>query len=335
MTSIEPHLVTVHFKDRRIDSVDGAVLGDGKRWLLLAAVRSGARRNGYLLIRQKYVRRLVSVGRFTSLAATVVGSWPPAPLTDRSGNELDLDLDHKILPLRTLGQHFDVLGFHYERRKGEGLVDGVPGAVGNESLRFRIVNDNGTVRQNSTKLDRDALIALEIASPRLAKLAAKMESAEEPRFMVRQGKPADVPGIQALHQRDGFAPPAKSFLERVMKDENSLIVVAEDRTGAVVGWAKTNFVPSSVTIPEGYYLSGIRVHDDHRREGIARELGAARLDWLRRRTSNVYASIPAPNQPARRYLGSLGFAEIPTPTPRTQPTDAVLMEIVFEESQAH
>lgn len=352
MTSSEPHLVTVQFKDRRIDAVDGAVLGDGKKWLLLAAVKSGARRNGYLLIRQSYVRRLVPAGRFTSLAATVVGSWPPAPLTNADGNEVELDLDHKLLPIRTLGQNFKILGYHYERRKGEGLVDGVPGTVGSESVRFRIVGDDGVIRSSSTKLDRDSLIAVEISSPRLEKLAERMieaprveesaveatvveEPSEEPKFMVRLGMPQDIAGIQALHQRDGFAPPAARFLERVMDDPDSLLVVAEDREGAVVGGAKANFIPASVTEPEGYYLSGIRVADGHRREGIGRELGAARLDWLRRRAQCAYATAPAPNQPGRRYLGALGFSEIPTPNPRTQPTDSVLMEIVFDESRAH
>lgn len=357
MTGSEPRILSIHFKDNRIDAIDGGIVDEGSKWILLAAVRGGARRNGHVLIRRKHVRKMVPVGKFTNLAATVVGSWPPAPLVDADGNSVDLDLDHGHLDLAELSRTAPVLGFHYERRKGEGLVDGVPVDFENDddaALRFRIVTDDGRVHSSVTELKRSALIALEIGSSRLAKLAAKMnEEKSEPAastveiisaskavpvkstpFLIRLANFKDVPGIQALHQRGGFAPPSPRFLERVMADENSMVIVAVDLEDHVVAWAKTNYIPASVAEPAGYYLTGVRVDDQHRRIGLAREMAAARLAWLRRRTDTVYASVPAPNQPARRYLSAVGFTEIPRATPRTRPTDSVLLELDFTNEAA-
>lgn len=356
MTGSEPRILSIHFKDNRIDAIDGGIVDEGSKWILLAAVRGGARRNGHVLIRRKHVRKMVPVGKFTNLAATVVGSWPPAPLVDADGNSVDLDLDHGHLDLAELSRIAPVLGFHYERRKGEGLVDGVPVDFENDDadLRFRIVTDDGRVHSSVTELKRSALIALEIGSSRLLKLAAKMREANsEPAastveiisaskavpvkstpFLIRLANFKDVPGIQALHQRGGFAPPSPRFLERVMADENSMVIVAVDPEDHVVAWAKTNYIPASVAEPAGYYLTGVRVDDQHRRIGLAREMAAARLAWLRRRTDTVYASVPAPNQPARRYLSAVGFTEIPRATPRTSPTDSVLLELDFTDEAA-
>ncbi|MGY5319252.1 N-acetyltransferase family protein [Neomicrococcus lactis] len=357
MTGSEPRILSIHFKDNRIDAIDGGIVDEGSKWILLAAVRGGARRNGHVLIRRKHVRKMVPVGKFTNLAATVVGSWPPAPLVDADGNSVDLDLDHGHLDLAELSRTAPVLGFHYERRKGEGLVDGVPVDFENDddaALCFRIVTDDGRVHSSVTELKRSALIALEIGSSRLVKLAAKMNEANsEPAastveiisaskavpvkstpFLIRLANFKDVPGIQALHQRGGFAPPSPRFLERVMADENSMVIVAVDLEDHVVAWAKTNYIPASVAEPAGYYLTGVRVDDQHRRIGLAREMAAARLAWLRRRTDTVYASVPAPNQPARRYLSAVGFTEIPRATPRTSPTDSVLLELDFTDEAA-
>ncbi|GAB2894585.1 GNAT family N-acetyltransferase [Neomicrococcus lactis] len=357
MTGSEPRILSIHFKDNRIDAIDGGIVDEGSKWILLAAVRGGARRNGHVLIRRKHVRKMVPVGKFTNLAATVVGSWPPAPLVDADGNSVDLDLDHGHLDLAELSRTAPVLGFHYERRKGEGLVDGVPVDFENDddaALCFRIVTDDGRVHSSVTELKRSALIALEIGSSRLVKLAAKMNEANsEPAastveiisaskavpvkstpFLIRLANFKDVPGIQALHQRGGFAPPSPRFLERVMVDENSMVIVAVDLEDHVVAWAKTNYIPASVAEPAGYYLTGVRVDDQHRRIGLAREMAAARLAWLRRRTDTVYASVPAPNQPARRYLSAVGFTEIPRATPRTSPTDSVLLELDFTDEAA-
>lgn len=356
MTGSEPRILSIHIKDNRIDAIDGGIVDEGSKWILLAAVRGGARRNGHVLIRRKHVRKMVPVGKFTNLAATVVGSWPPAPLVDADGNSVDLDLDHSHLDLAVLSRTAPVLGFHYERRKGEGLVDGIPVdfEYDDAALRFRIVTDDGRVHSSVTELKRSALIALEIGSSRLVKLAAKMsEEKSEPAtsteeiisaskavpvkstpFLIRLANFKDVPGIQALHQRGGFAPPSPRFLERVMADENSMVIVAVDPEDHVVAWAKTNYIPASVAEPAGYYLTGVRVDDQHRRIGLAREMAAARLAWLRRRTDTVYASVPAPNQPARRYLSVVGFTEIPRATPRTSPTDSVLLELDFTDEAA-
>lgn len=356
MTGSEPRILSIHFKDNRIDAIDGGIVDEGSKWILLAAVRDGARRNGHVLIRRKHVRKMVPVGKFTNLAATVVGSWPPAPLVDADGNSVDLDLDHGHLDLAELSRTAPVLGFHYERRKGDGLVDGIPVdfEYDDAALRFRIVTDDGRVHSSVTELKRSALIALEIGSSRLVKLAAKMSEANSETaanteeiisaskavpvkstpFLIRLANFKDVPGIQALHQRGGFAPPSPRFLERVMADENSMVIVAVDPEDHVVAWAKTNYIPASVAEPAGYYLTGVRVDDRHRRIGLAREMAAARLAWLRRRTDTVYASVPAPNQPARRYLSAVGFTEIPRATPRTSPTDSVLLELDFTDEAA-
>ncbi|GAA2560629.1 ribosomal protein S18 acetylase RimI-like enzyme [Neomicrococcus aestuarii] len=366
MTSSEPRILSIHFKDHRIESIDGGIVEEGTKWILVAAVRGGARRNGHVLIRRKFIRKMVPVGKFTNLAANVVGSWPPAPLLGADGQPLELDLNHGRLSLQSIAEHYPVLGFHYERRKGEGLVDGVLQLEDDDAaLRFRIVTDEGRVRSGITTLDRSSLIALEIGSSRLSKLAAKMADSarveetlaveapvvEAPAdveiisatkafeikpsaYLVRLANFQDVPGIQALHRRGGYAPPSPRFLERVIADEDSLVVVAVDREESVVGWAKANYIPSSIADPAGYYLTGVRVDDDHRRNGLAREMAGARLSWLRRRTDTVFASVPAPNQPARHYLSSLGFREIPQEEAPVQPGNSVLLELTLDAGQA-
>lgn len=83
---------------------------------------------------------------------------------------------------------------------------------------------------------------------------------------------------------------------------------------STVGFARARFFdpPEDApegTIPRGWYLMGIYVAPEFRRQGIARALTQARLDWLASRTVVVRAFVNTQNRVSLDLLTSMGFEE--------------------------
>lgn len=65
-----------------------------------------------------------------------------------------------------------------------------------------------------------------------------------------------------------------------------------------------------LSLPEGWYLTGVIVDPDWRRRGLGEVLTAARLDWLRRRTDAAYYVASRQNRASIALHKRFGFHEI-------------------------
>ena len=155
---------------------------------------------------------------------------------------------------------------------------------------------------------------------------------------VRQATPEDVPALVALFQelermqadwrvftpRPGFYDEVGEKYREAMGNRDSVVLVAEDDEGEVVGMAygEAN-IPSRFSDERALDVSGVVVRAGYRGRGVGQQLvhEAARfardrgIDWIELKTF-------APNQGAMAFWEGLGF------TPRivqlTSPTTALL-----------
>ncbi len=84
---------------------------------------------------------------------------------------------------------------------------------------------------------------------------------------------------------------------------------------AVVGFGRVRWIqpeadPSANPAPPGYYLGGVIVTPEHRRQGIGAELTRARLDWIRARAPKAWYFASALNRASIDLHARFGFREV-------------------------
>jgi ribosomal protein S18 acetylase RimI-like enzyme len=115
-----------------------------------------------------------------------------------------------------------------------------------------------------------------------------------------------------------FLPPGRSaehgygqFLGSVIEAPDSCVFVADDG-GEIAGYVYVALEPLSwkeLRGPAGF-IHDIAVAEDARRGGIARQLLAAAIDWLREHDApRVILWTAAPNEAAQRLFHDLGFRD--------------------------
>ncbi|MGC0417608.1 GNAT family N-acetyltransferase [Embleya sp. AB8] len=90
---------------------------------------------------------------------------------------------------------------------------------------------------------------------------------------------------------------------------DACFLVATDRAGTVVGYARALHLDPSPTAPIGYYLAGIVVDPAARGQGLGHQLTSARLDWIAERASSAWYFANARNTASLRLHEVLGFHE--------------------------
>lgn len=115
-----------------------------------------------------------------------------------------------------------------------------------------------------------------------------------------------------------FLPPGQSaedgygrFLGSVTEAPDSCVLVADDG-GDIAGYVYVALEPLSwkeLRGPAGF-IHDVAVREDARRAGIARQLLAAAIDWLREQGApRVILWTAAPNEAAQRLFRGLGFRD--------------------------
>ena len=129
-------------------------------------------------------------------------------------------------------------------------------------------------------------------------------------FHVRNATDLDFDGIITV-QADAARPPfEKGLLSDILQDTNRVILVALQGE-TVVGWAKTHYWPRDAgPAPAGHYLGGVTVTPRHRRQGVADELTACRLEWIHSRAANVWYFVNASNLASIDLHKRWGFEEV-------------------------
>jgi len=88
-----------------------------------------------------------------------------------------------------------------------------------------------------------------------------------------------------------------------------LLVAVVD--GVVAGFGQAHYLEAHADGgPAGYYLTGVTVLPDFRRQGLALELTVPRLEWIRDRADAAWCFINAQNDASIRLHEKLGFIEM-------------------------
>ena len=141
-----------------------------------------------------------------------------------------------------------------------------------------------------------------------------------PDLIIRKAKTADIPQLaNIVFSRNGgdVRKYEKKFTQEISFIGNSrkqILFVAEIEN-KVVGFGRTRYFkpkpgsPENV-VPEGWYLAGTIVDSGYRRIGVAKELTRARLQWLKRKTGEVYYFANAQNLASIDLHNKFGFIEV-------------------------
>ena len=103
--------------------------------------------------------------------------------------------------------------------------------------------------------------------------------------------------------------------ERAERDEIAfqMFVAVDDYT--VVGYGKCQWLAASTIdgahgLPDGWYLMGMIVDSNYRRQGIGRRLCEARVRWIKQQADEAFYYVNALNEVSIRLHKHLGFREI-------------------------
>ena len=111
----------------------------------------------------------------------------------------------------------------------------------------------------------------------------------------------DVDELESVIARD---------LVSVSRDEERYVCVAFVRQ-KILGYGKCAFLRWSgqedPDLPDGWYLTGVTVAREARRQGIGRALIAHRLEWLAARAEEVYFNTGESNRPSQDLHAPFGF----------------------------
>jgi ribosomal protein S18 acetylase RimI-like enzyme len=136
-------------------------------------------------------------------------------------------------------------------------------------------------------------------------------------FVIREGEEADIESCLALAL---LATPEKSrtdlrdWLRRDVEEPERRLVVAE--TGwDVIGYGRARlFEPEpdapADSAPRGYYLTGVFVLSDERREGIGAALTQERIRWIGERADEAWFFTDAHNGSSIELHRRSGFEEV-------------------------
>ncbi|BCW50331.1 N-acetyltransferase [Arthrobacter sp. StoSoilB13] len=131
---------------------------------------------------------------------------------------------------------------------------------------------------------------------------------------------AAMAGVEVAAGRTsaGAASRFEAAIRAAISDPRRLVLVAETPAdvpwnpgSAVVGWAKTHFHDYDAgPAPAGYYLGGITVAPDFRRQGVAAALTEKRLEWIWARTDEAWYVVNARNAASLKLHQRWGFREV-------------------------
>jgi ribosomal protein S18 acetylase RimI-like enzyme len=136
-------------------------------------------------------------------------------------------------------------------------------------------------------------------------------------FVVRDAVTGDLEPCIALGQRAAPERGAEDWrreLETDLATSDHHLVVAE-ADGAIVGYGRARLVVPAADapadgVPRGYYLMGMYVRSDHRRQGAGTALIRSRLVWISERDADAWYFANARNVGSIELHRRFGFQEV-------------------------
>jgi len=114
---------------------------------------------------------------------------------------------------------------------------------------------------------------------------------ESPRSTIREARAADVPALARLAGELGYASSKEQMTRRfarVSADKEHRIFVAEDASGAVIGWVQVHFTRWLASDARGEVV-GLVVAAGARGRGIGRRLMEAAETWTKAQGGTLLA----------------------------------------------
>ena len=139
-------------------------------------------------------------------------------------------------------------------------------------------------------------------------------------LLVRPAVVSDVAELGAIEAAREGGEPAESALRRQKciaswsATSQGIVLVAEHQD-RLVGFAKVrHFTPSddapARVAPPGWYLAGVIVVPECRRQGVGQNLTRARLDWIAKRDRWAYYFANVRNRVSIEFHHHFGFVEL-------------------------
>jgi ribosomal protein S18 acetylase RimI-like enzyme len=101
---------------------------------------------------------------------------------------------------------------------------------------------------------------------------------------------------------------ARDFLAERFRHHESIVFLAQDGSGAAIGFTQLYPLFSSVSANRKYLLNDLYVVPEARRSGVARQLLGAAAQFARANgAASMSLSTAVDNQPAQRLYESLGW----------------------------
>lgn len=132
---------------------------------------------------------------------------------------------------------------------------------------------------------------------------------------IRQATEEDLPELTRLfndyrvfYKQPSDPAGAEAFLKERMERGESQVLVAEGELGGLAGFTQLYPMFSSVGMTAMYILNDLFVDDNHRRQGIARALLDAAVDFARQQgAAKVLLETGINNAPARALYEAAGW----------------------------
>ncbi len=139
-----------------------------------------------------------------------------------------------------------------------------------------------------------------------------------------------LPAVMAIETQCFSRPWSRQLLEDELYNPNVSLIVAEDETGAVLGYGMIG-----VVLDEGC-LEKIAVHPQHRRQGVAEEILKAFLRFGHAHLAFLTLEVRESNAPAIALYKKLGFEEVGRRKNyyADLKEDAILLTVTFPKGQA-
>ncbi len=134
--------------------------------------------------------------------------------------------------------------------------------------------------------------------------------------VIRPAAGADLPGTAhlAVAGRGGEHAQWRALFAAYLDDPDACLLLAETG-GQVVAYGRARrFDPPpdapANTAPAGYYLTGLLVALEYRRQGIGEQLTRARMAWTAERATEIWFFANAANRASLLLHHGLGFREV-------------------------
>jgi ribosomal protein S18 acetylase RimI-like enzyme len=182
--------------------------------------------------------------------------------------------------------------------------------------------------------------------PRLTGAIARMKRGTAGSPVIRRGTPADTDALAALvREREGgdLADHLRGARAELAGERPQNVLLIAELHGMVAGFGRIRFLRPALEdaaphpAPDGWYLAGLIVAPERRRQGIGAALTRERLAWIAERADEAFYFASASNRASIALHRRFGFVEVTrtfsVPGVRFERGDGVLFRVALDRAE--